>query len=83
MTRKEWFDLDIINDKFRAAISNALCECSRFPACTERMIIDGRLSEALYFSERMMERMRKDFEETVLREWQEEQHDNGTTAFQG
>ena len=50
MTRKEMFDLSIASDGFRDAVRKALFECSKFPPCTERMIVEGRLAEALYFS---------------------------------
>ena len=59
MTRKEMFDLRIASDGFRYAVRKALFECSKFPPCTERMIVEGRLAEALYFSERMMEKTYK------------------------
>lgn len=59
MTRKEMFDLRIASDGFRYAVRKALFECSKFPPCTERMIVEGRLAEALYFSERMMEKRTK------------------------
>lgn len=49
MTRKEMFDLSIASDGFRDAVRKALFECSKFPLCTERMIVEGRLAEALYF----------------------------------
>lgn len=49
MTRKEMFDLRIASDGFRYAVRKALFECSKFPPCTERMIVEGRLAEALYF----------------------------------
>lgn len=62
MTRKEMFDLRIASDGFRYAVRKALFECSKFPPCTERMIVEGRLAEALYFSERMMEKTYKDLE---------------------
>ena len=62
MTRKEMFDLSIVSDGFRDAVRKALFECSKFPLCTERMIVEGRLAEALYFSERMMEKTYKDLE---------------------
>lgn len=59
---KEMFDLRIASDGFRYAVRKALFECSKFPPCTERMIVEGRLAEALYFSERMMEKTYKDLE---------------------
>lgn len=65
MTRKEMFNLSIASDGFRDAVRKALkalFECSKFPPCTERMIVEGRLAEALYFSERMMEKTYKDLE---------------------
>ena len=62
MTCKEMFDLGIANDGFRNAVGKALFECSKFPPCTERMIVEGRLAEALYFSERMMEKTYKELE---------------------
>lgn len=62
MTRKEMFDLRIASDGFRGAVRKALFECSKFPPCAERMIVEGRLAEALYFSERMMEKTYKDLE---------------------
>ncbi len=62
MTRKEMFDLRIASDGFRGAVRKALFECSKFPPCTERIIVEGRLAEALCFSERMMEKTYKDLE---------------------
>ena len=59
---KNMFDLSIASDGFRDAVRKALFECSKFPPCTERMIVEGRLAEALYFSERMMEKTYKDLE---------------------
>ena len=41
MTRKEMFDLRIASDGFRYAVRKALFECSKFPPCTERMIVEG------------------------------------------
>ena len=49
-------------NKFCGQCGKALFECSKFPPCTERMIVEGRLAEALYFSERMMEKTYKDLE---------------------
>ena len=62
MTRKEMFDLGIASDGFRDAVRKALFECSKFPPCTERMIVEGRLAEALCFSELMMKKTYKDLE---------------------
>lgn len=59
---EQMFDLRIASDGFRYAVRKALFECSKFPPCTERMIVEGRLAEALYFSERMMEKTYKDLE---------------------
>lgn len=61
MTRKEWDDIESINDNFRKRVGEARFENSRFPPCAERMIVEGRLAEALYFSERMMEKMREKY----------------------
>lgn len=71
MTRKEMFDLRIASDGFRYAVRKALFECSKFPPCTERMIVEGRLAEALYFSERMMEKTYKDLETEKKLMWAE------------
>lgn len=71
MTRKEMFDLRIASDGFRYAVRKALFECSKFPPCTERMIVEGRLAEALYFSERMMEKTYKDLETEGKLMWAE------------
>ncbi len=71
MTRKEMFDLRIASDGFRYAVRKALFECSKFPPCTERMIVEGRLAEALYFSERMMEKTYKDLETEEKLMWAE------------
>ena len=60
--KKLMFDLRIASDGFRGAVRKALLECSKFPPCTERIIVEGRLAEALYFSERMMEKTYKDLE---------------------
>ena len=46
MTRKEMFDLRIASDGFRYAVRKALFECSKFPPCTERMIVEGRLADS-------------------------------------
>lgn len=62
MTRKEMLDLSIASDGFRNAVRRALFECSKFPPCTERVVVEGKLAEALYFSERMMEKTYKDLE---------------------
>lgn len=61
MTREEWFDIEIINDNFRKRVGEARFENSRLPPCAERMIVEGRLAEALYFSERMMEKMQEKY----------------------
>lgn len=71
MTRKEMFDLGIASDRFRYAVRNALFECSKFPPCTERMIVEGRLAEALYFSERMMEKRTKTLKRREKLMWAE------------
>lgn len=71
MTRKEMFDLSIASDGFRDAVRKTLFECSKFPPCTERMIVEGRLAEALYFSERMMEKRTKTLKRREKLMWAE------------
>lgn len=68
MTREEWNDIELINDNFRKRVGDARFENSQFPPCMERMIVEGKLAEALYFSEQLMEKMRKEFYKQPLEE---------------
>lgn len=44
------------------AVNRNLSRQRKKQTCTERMIVEGRLAEALYFSERMMGKTYKDLE---------------------
>lgn len=68
MTREEWFDIELINDDFRKKVGEARFKNSQFPPCAERMIVEGRLAEALYFSERLMEKMHEKYSKELTEE---------------
>ena len=63
MTFNERLDLEIKKDDFHGAISRALFKCSQLPVCTERTIVEGRLAEAQYFFDLMVDKLQKRLED--------------------
>lgn len=59
MTVNELLELEIRQESFHNAMGRAKFELSKFPNCPERMIVDGRLAEAQYFLDLMVEKMQK------------------------